>query len=383
MAPFRGSSLGQNLGNLVQYERKSPYYTRFQLGAQHDFGSGWKAEVMYVGSQGSNLPVNRAANNIPVQYLSTSKTRDIAQEANLSQNVPSPFTGLLAGSTINGATVQRQQLLRPYPEFGTFNVEEYAGSDNYKAGTINIQKRFKTGNSLSVQYTRSSLKDKLNYLNPADGKLEDRASPNDRPNRISVGASLRLPFGHKQKWGSDWKGAKEAVLGGWQLSGTYQYQTGFPLTFGTSLYYAGDPQALKSNIGAKCASGSGVSGLDCPAWDISGFYINDALTQTNGAADPAKQRADQRIQLGNNVRYFPSTMQDMRAHDLHLMDIGLYKNFSLRGDMKLQIRFEAINALNYTVLFTPDLNPRNSTFGYITTDRNSPRDIQIGARLTF
>jgi hypothetical protein len=51
--------------------------------------------------------------------------------------------------------------------------------------------------------------------------------------------------------------------------------------------------------------------------------------------------------------------------------------------MKLQIRVEAINALNYTVLFSPDANPRNSTFGFITTDRNSPRDIQLGARLTF
>jgi hypothetical protein len=208
-------------------------------------------------------------------------------------------------------------------------------------------------------------------------------SPNDRPNRISVGTSLRLPFGKGEKWGGDWKGAKQAILGGWQFSGTYQYQTGFPLTFGTSLYYSGDPQQLKSNIGAKCASGSGISGLDCPAWDIAGFYINDALTQTNGAPDPAKQRADTRIQLGNNVRYFPTTMPDMRAHDLHLMDIGLYKNFSLPRDMKLQIRVEAINALNYTVLFTPDLNPRNATFGKITTDRNSPRDIQLGARLTF
>ena len=378
-----GSSLGQNLGNLVQYDRESPYYTRWQLGAQHDFGSGWKVEAMYVGSRGTNLPVNRAANNIPVQYLSTSKTRDAAQETFLTQNVTSPFTGLLVGSTINGATVQRQQLLRPFPEFGTFNVEEYVGSDTYKAGTLSIQKRFKSGNSLSVQYTRSSTRDKLNYLNPADGKLEDRVSPNDRPNRISVGTSLRLPFGKNQKWGSDWKGAKEAFLGGWQLSGTYQYQTGFPLVFNTSLYYNGDPSALKSTIGEKCASGNGISGLDCPAWDTTGFYINDAATQTNGAADPTKQRADQRIQLGNNVRYFPSTMKDMRAHDLHLMDIGLYKNFSLPRDMKLQVRIEAINALNYTVLFTPDLNPRNATFGYITTDRNSPRDIQIGARLTF
>ena len=317
-----------------------------------------------------------------MQYLSTSKTRDTVQEAYLSTNVPSPFTGLLPGSTINGATVQRQQLLRPFPEFGTFGIEQNVGSDDYKAGTLNIAKRFKGGNSLSLQYTRSSTHDKLNYLNPASGELEDRISPNDRPNRISIGTSLRLPFGKGEKWGGDWKGATQAILGGWQLSGTYQYQTGFPIAFG-NLYYSGDPKALTSNIGGKCANGNGISGLDCPAWDTSGFYINDALTQTNGAPDPAKQRVDQRIQLGNNVRYFPSTLPDVRNHDLHLLDLGLYKNFSLPREMKLQIRIEAINALNYTVLWAPDANPRNATFGKTTTDRNSPRDIQLGARLTF
>ena len=193
----------------------------------------------------------------------------------------------------------------------------------------------------------------------------------------------RQPFGKGQKWGGDWKGATDAILGGWQLSATYQYQTGFPLTWGTSLYYNGDPSQLKSNIGQKCASGSGIAGLDCPGWDTTGFYINDTTTQTGGAADPAKQRADQRIQLGNNVRYFPSTIKNMRAHDLHLMDVGLYKNFSLPRDMKLQIRFEAINSLNYTVLWSPQQDPRNANFGRVSTDRNSPRDIQIGARLTF
>ncbi len=51
--------------------------------------------------------------------------------------------------------------------------------------------------------------------------------------------------------------------------------------------------------------------------------------------------------------------------------------------MRLQFRMEAINALNYTVLWNPDVNPRNSTFGFVTTDRNNPRDIQLGSRLTF
>ena len=90
---------------------------------------------------------------------------------------------------------------------------------------------FRRGNSLTVQYTRSSLHDQLNYLNPQDNTLEDRISPNDRPNRLSIGASLKLPFGHDGHWGKDWNDATDAILGGWRVSGTYQYQSGFPLTF--------------------------------------------------------------------------------------------------------------------------------------------------------
>jgi len=73
----------------------------------------------------------------------------------------------------------------------------------------------------------------------------------------------------------------------------------------------------------------------------------------------------------------------VRTHDLHLMDVGLYKNFSLPRNMTLQIRAEAINALNYTVLWNANLDPRSSNFGLTNQDRNNPRDIQLAARLTF
>lgn len=56
---------------------------------------------------------------------------------------------------------------------------------------------------------------------------------------------------------------------------------------------------------------------------------------------------------------------------------------SLGTRMKLQIRVEAINVLNYTVLWNPNVDPRNATFGFINQDRNNRRDIQIGARFTF
>ena len=35
------------------------------------------------------------------------------------------------------------------------------------------------------------------------------------------------------------------------------------------------------------------------------------------------------------------------------------------------------------VLWNPDRNPRNETFGIINHDRNNPRELQLGVRLMF
>ena len=157
------------------------------------------------------------------------------------------------------------------------------------------------------------------------------------------------------------------------MSASYQYQSGFPLTWTTNIYYdpTRNPQDLHSKIGGTCAGG-GKAGYDCPAWDTSGFYIAGGTGRT-----------DSRIQLANNVRYFPSTLEHVRTANLNLLDVGLYKTFAIMRGMNFQIRVEAINALNYTVLWNPDQNPRNATFGIINQDRNNPRDVQLAGKLTF
>ncbi len=76
-----------------------------------------------------------------------------------------------------------------------------------------------------------------------------------------------------------------------------------------------------------------------------------------------KQRADPRINMrGNNVRYFPSTLPDVRTHQLHLIDFGVRQERStLPRGATMQIRIEFINALNYTVLWNPGVDPRANT----------------------
>lgn len=375
------TGLGTSLGTIVPSHRDTPYYTRWQLGGQRDFGAGWSAEAFYVDSRGRHLPVQREINGLPTQYLSTSTQRDTTNETFLSASVPNPFQGLLPGTSFNGATTTRSQLLRPFPQFTSIILEEYRGSDHYQAGSIRIDKRFSSGNSLIATYTRSRTTDKLNILNPADGVLESRVSPNDRPNRATLGATIQLPFGRGERWGQNWNAVADAFLGGWTVSATYQYQDGFPLLWGANLYYdpARDPKDLRSNIGGSCPGG-GKAGLDCSAWDLSGFYI---IAVDPRGVPSSGARSDQRINMGNTVRRFPSTLPNVRTDNLHLFDIGIYKTFGLPADVDLQIRIEVINALNYTVLWNPNITPTSASFGLINQDRNNPRDIQIGAKLTF
>jgi len=378
-----GRDLTSTSTSIIQQDRKTPTYTRWQAGLQRDLGKGWLAEVAYIGSQGRNLPVRHDLNALPLQYVSTKAERDTAQETYLAQAVPNPYAGLLPGTSYNGATVQRQQLLKAYSQYGNLAVEEYNGTDTYNALQLSVQKLFPEGSSILATYTYSRLKDKLNYLNPGDTQLEDRISPDDRPHRATLAAVAKLPFGKGRTWGSSWNGILDALFGGWQVTAAFQYQRGQPVLWYTStsnnvpiwnnIYFnpACDPKSLKTDFSNQNGA---IGGFDRPAWDTSCFY-------PSGAAGAI---TDPRIAVGTaNLRTFPTTLDSVRYPDLYLLDAGISKSFYLPAGMELQIRFEAINALNYTVLFTPDVNPRSATFGKFTTQRNNPRDLQIGARLSF
>ena len=396
LATWAGRDLVPNTTAMLvnSNDRKSPQYTRWQLGAQRDLGAGWMVQLDYIGSRGKNLPVRRDINALPQQYMSSTRYRDAANETYLSASVPNPFAGLLPNTTLNGKTTTRYQLLRPYPEFLNVAVMEYNGSDSYEAGQLSVSKRFEGGLSVIATYTVSKAKEKVSYLNTFDTELEERTSPDDRPERMTVGATVPIPVGHGRKWGAKWGSVMDAIFGGWNVSASYQYQKGFPFAPTTNGIPVGwgnvyfDPKCDWSKIqmrsvGSKDANGK-IIGYEVPAWDTSCFYFHDAAVQTNGVDDPKKQRADSRINLGNNtIRYFPTILANMRMPALHLLDVGISKNFDISRGVVLQVRADFINALNYTVWWNPDVNPRNATFGTFTTTRNMPRDIQLGARLTF
>jgi hypothetical protein len=380
-----GTFLGRDLGDnndsthvFLDGVRKSEMAMRWSLGVQRELPGKWVFEAAYVGNRGYDLTTKladgtnvRAHSNInvvPAQYLSTSPVRDTARINFLTENVPNPFQNLLPGTGMNGATVQRQQLLRPYPQFLNVRTERRDGTSRYHAAQFRLEKRFTGSYTVLVGYTWSRFKDKTILLNPTDAEPQEYLSDADIPHRFVASAIWELPFGKNRRFGMG--GIANALFGGWSLQGIFNLQSGRPLNFG-NVYFNGDPSSLK-------ASYSDPNKV----FDTSGFYFSDAAVQRNGAVDAALQRGDQRIRLANNVRTFP-LRPGIRGPAYYFLDWSLIKSIRFNDDLRLQLRLEAINGLNHPVFENPNTDPTNAAFGTSTGQFNIPRNIQLGVRLFF
>lgn len=369
LATFTGRDI-----EFVPVNRRNGQAQRWQLSMEREIPGQWLFELAYIGNYGYDLTTDTdILNALPERFLSTTPARDQAMIDFLTANVRNPFQGLAPGTSLNGATIQRQQLLRPFPQFGNIRTHRDDGTSIYHAGQLRVEKRFTHGYTLLASYTWSKLLERVSFLNPSDTEYEKRISANDAPHRIILSGIWELPFGRKRRWGANWNGLSEAVFGGWQLQGIWQAQSGRPLEL-SNLYFNGDPRTLRTKI-----DGSSVDA----AFDTSGFYFTDAAVQTGGVVDPLKQRNDPRIRLSFNRRTFPSRLSGLRSQPLNLWDISIIKNFPFSERARLQLRGEFLNAFNHPQFNNPNLDPLSSNFGRITSQANLPRNIQLGIKLIF
>lgn len=368
---------------VLSNDRKNANFERFVFGIQRELPFGIGLEATYIHARGWNLSVNRELNAINPAYLNnfagvtdgTTITNAItAVNTFLNATVSNPLRGLIPdGGTWNANTIARRRLLVPFPQYGNITVTQYEGSNSFQSFQLQMVKRFTQGLSLNGSYTYSREHERTRYLNPQDSALVDQVSPTERPHRFTISSIYEIPIGRDRLIGKNWNRVLDAIVGGWQLTGVYEWQSGEPLSFG-NVYYAGDPYALVNKLGKKDSQGRRY-GIDIPGWDTSGFYIGGvapafANNYTSGSA--------------NTLRIFPLTTGSFRNQRFLKFDLGLSKNFRIREGMKVQVRVEAINALNTPYFSAPNLDPTSATFGFSAAPtRQPPRDIQIGGRFTF
>jgi trimeric autotransporter adhesin len=387
-----GTFIGRDL-SISNFERKNALYHRFTVGVQRELP--WKLgfDATYVFSRGTNLATTKNINSIPIQYLNNGADFSTTVSTFLGANVSNPFRGLVpSNATYNAATIARRFLLVPFPEFGNVNITDYNGRSNYNSLQLQIVKRFNSGLSLNGSYTYTNEHETVNYLNPQDADPTESIASNERPNRFTFSSIYELPIGRGRAFGKNWNQWVDAFIGGWQVQTNYEWQSGEPLIFG-NVYFNGDYKDLKSQLGKKDSDGRRY-GIDIPAFDITRFY--PAGTIINGTA-PASigVGTNTTIAGANTLRYFPLVFNGLRNQRFLNFNAGISKNFKIREKMKLQVRFEAINALNRPYFSGLGLNPATmpnlvtpgsnnlGRFGFANTQRQPPRDFQLGARFTF
>ncbi len=250
---------------------RRPYYTRWQIGTAARLRGGLRGRVhLRRARRARTSRWSHDINNIPMQYLSTlALAATPSNEAYLSARTcrtRSPGSCRAAPSTARPCS--GSSCCGRSRSSGTFGIEEYAGSDSYNAGTGADREAVPGRQLLDARSTPTrTLRDKLNFLNPADGELEDRISPNDRPHRLldrrHAAAAVRQgrEVGRRLE-----RAASMALLGGWQLSGTYQYQIGLPARvrqqhlLRPGVRRPDEPRGPTSAEG----NGAGIAGLDAP-----------------------------------------------------------------------------------------------------------------------
>jgi hypothetical protein len=339
---------------------KSPRTQRWQVGIQREFASQWVAEASYVGNHGTQLQTSRNINATPNQYLSTLPVRDNDRIAYLSANIPNPFFGLLpstAAAALQGANIARERLLRPFPEFDAVNTTTNEGWSWYHALQVTLQRRFAAGYTISGAYTYSKFTEATEFLNAADPEPWEGISSVDTPHRLSVNGIWEVPVGRGRRFGTDVNGVVSAFISGWQFSGIYTYQSGFPIGFG-NIIFTGDLNDIP------------LSGSD---QSLARWFNTDA-----GFNKVAAQ------QLGSNVRTFPIRIENVRTDAVNNIDLSLIKNTQIAG-RTLELRFDSLNAFNHPYFPGPNTNPTQATFGTISasTQLNYARRTQVSVKFLF
>lgn len=373
-----GSTLGPQtfLGQSVTFFNQkpvTPYMQRWELSIQRELGKGFVAEASYVGNRGTHLeicstgqPGNQCLRNInatPNQFLSTSSTRDQARIDFLSRNVPNPFVGLMpatAGSVFRSSTIARERLLRPFPQFDQVWTTSNEGYSWYHSLQVRLDKRFSKGYTMNLSYTFSKFMEAVDLLNQGDPRPSETISPDDRPHRLSVSGIYELPFGKGHQLLADSHGIVSTIVGGWQISGLYAYQSGPALGNWGNVIFNGDFSSL--------------------AFPRDQQTIQKWFNTNGFEKDTGKQ-------LASNVRTFPLRFGFLRAHHISNYDLSLLKNTNLTERVKLQFRAEFLNAFNTPLLFTSqiNLNPTQAGFAGVTAtaQENYARRTQFSLKLLF
>jgi len=360
-------NVGQSISQFYQQNPKTPYNERFSLGFQYQLPADIIFEADYVGSFGRHLTITRDFNAVPDSFLSTSPVRDNATNGKLTGTYPNPFNGIVVpGSTQNTTTISGSQLVKPFPEFTGLTGRDNSGMSNFHALQLSTQKRFSHGYNMSVSYQWSRTMDAISFLNAGDAKPWYGVSNSDYPQVLSTAAIYELPFGHGKPFFGTAPSWVDEVIRGFQVQGTYRVTSGQPLTF--------------NSAGAVLRPGNTFANINGPSvHNYTQWFNTHAFYNVNEDAGYANN-----IALVSNLRTYPLRFNNVRQDYQNLLNVGALKKFRVYKErVDMDVRAEAINALNHQVYSNPTTDPSSTSFGKIGGAGNTSRILQFAVEAHF
>jgi hypothetical protein len=340
----------------------TPYSPQWSLNIQRTLAPQLVLEVGYLGTGGVHLEQNVQVNN---SMPGTAVKR--------------PYYGLtLSPAVVSALAFPETSTTVPVT---TINYFPHSAQSNYHALTSRLERRFSTGFSLLSAFTFSKAISNAPQYRNAGGITGDENSPPQNSFDLAADRSLAyfnakfrwvttavydLPFGKGHRMLG--QGAGAAILGGWQVSGILQLQTGFPYT----IDYKGDP----INIGG----GSG------------GILVrpNYVLGANGMPVDPNLPSDERSTSEWFNTAAFVQPIASfgtvgrntMIGAGLSNLDATIARTFRIHERATVQFRGEFFDVANHPNFNLIGRIVNDPTFG-IVQNQLPPRQIQFGFKLGF
>lgn len=419
----------QFLNTDVQYfgdQYRAGRTLQYSVDLQRELPWNFFASVGYIGHRADRLRSNFGRlNALPIntlrlgQLLLEKNLNDVsAAERAYAQSVgvtlPTNSNTVYPG--FNGSVAQA---LRPFPQYNRINnILESEGESRYNALQVKVQRRFAQGIQFGAAYTFSRLITNASedlfggsplagvIQNPFDIESLKTISPNNPPHVFVTNFIWELPFGKGRKFLNN-GGIVDKIVGGFQISGVFRYQSGTPIVVfvppapGNRLLdiagYFGNfrPNLTGQAVALSSPTAAGVGGqrvLNLAAFSApQTFELRDPATnQLIPVTDPRYA-----AYYANPLRFFgsaPPVITDFRTPTFFSEDLSILKKTRVWGGENnpiiLELGAEFFNVFNRLRFNAPATDFRNTAeFGVQRIaepfDRFANRVIQLRGRIIF
>jgi hypothetical protein len=320
--------------------------------------------------QSFNLIVER---ELPKQFFASVGyvgTRSVGQMGFININASAPGTGNAGRALASLGLTADINMILPYMT-ATYDSLQVSARRRFNSSVLGGSYTF----SKAINFADNDANPRIQYY--PEAQRNRGLAGYDRTNNLQLFGFWELPFGRGKQFASE--GIISKLAGGFQVGGVMSAQSG--TAFGV----------IQNNAFNLNAAGSGQM-PDQVKTDVQTFSDNLKGGGAPAGANPAAYQYFDRtafaavnIPTGQTQRFGNAGRNTLRGPGFFNLDMSVFRTIAFTEGISLQLRAEALNALNHPNFANPGTNITDpATFGYITsTTGQGSRIFRLGARVSF